>query len=88
MHLCPLAPEVGMWVRLYFLYLGDNETDAMPISLVTVGDPRVIEAVNAAAEKARNSPIEITQEMYMEALRRGISEAETKRKEVDPHGAQ
>lgn len=73
---------------IVFLYLGDDEAAAMSTSLVTVGDPRVIEAVNAAAEKARSSPIEITQEMYMEALKRGISEAETKRKEVDPHGAQ
>lgn len=60
----------------------------MCTSLVAVDDPRVIEAVNAAAEKARNSPIEITQEMYMEALKWGISAAETKRREVDPHGAE
>ncbi len=64
------------------------EIAAMCTSLVAVGDPRVVEAVNAAAENARNSPIEITQEMYMEALRIGISAAETKRREMDPHGAQ
>ena len=57
-------------------------------SLVTVGDPRVMEAVDAAAEKAKNSPFEITQEMYMEALKRGIRAAEAKRREVVPHGAQ
>ena len=66
----------------------DPKIAAMCTSLVTVDDPRVVEAVRAAAENARNFSIEITQEMYMEALKTGISAAEAKKREVDPHGAQ
>lgn len=66
----------------------DSKIAAMCTLLVTVDDPRVVEAVSAAAENARNFSIEVTQEMYMEALKTGIIAAETKRREVDPHGAQ
>ena len=71
-----------------FPSLGDDEATAMSTLLVAVDDPRVVEAVDAAAEKASNSSIEITQEMYMEALKSGINTAEMKRREADPHGAQ
>ena len=50
-------------------------------SLVTVNHPQVIEAVTIAAEKARNSSVEITEEMYVEALKTGITVAEKKRRE-------
>ena len=67
--------------------LGNDGPAAMSISLVAADDPRVVEAVNAAAEKAKNSAVEITQEMYMEALKSGIDSAEAKRRQDDPQGA-
>ena len=63
--------------------IGDGEAD----SQVTEDHPQVVEAVAAAAEKARNSTTEITQEMYMEALKTGINSAEARRRENNPNGA-
>ena len=83
-----LGKGLGTRIRCVFPPLGDDEATAISTLLVTVDDPRVVEAVDTAAEKASNSPIEITQEMYMEALKSGISAAEMKRREADPHGAQ
>ena len=75
-------------LKILYTISGNGEAAAASASVVGADDPRVVEAVNAAAEKARNSPIEITQEMYMEALQCGINSAETKRREDNPHGAQ
>lgn len=65
---------------------GTGEAD-VSISLVTVDHPQVIEAVAIATEKARNSLVEITEEMYVEALKTGITAAENKRRENKPCGA-
>ncbi len=53
---------------------------------VTANHPDVVAAVQLAVEKARNTPPEDTQEMYMEALTEGVRKAEQKRKENNPSG--
>lgn len=58
--------------------LTDSNSEAA-ISLVDEDHPQIVEAVAAAAEKAKNSVTEITQEMYMEALKAGIGAAEERR---------
>lgn len=68
--------------------LGNDKLSAMSTSLVAADDPRVVEAVDAAAEKAKNFAVEITQEMFMEALKSGIDSSEAKRRQDDPKGAQ
>ncbi len=53
---------------------------------VTASHPDVVAAVQLAVEKARTTPPEETQEMYMEALSEGIRKAEEKRRKDDPSG--
>ena len=53
---------------------------------VTADHPDVQRAVTAAEQKARSTPPELTQEMYMEALRTGVEAAEERRRKMDPQG--
>ena len=52
---------------------------------VTADHPGVQQAVAAAEQKARETPPELTQEMYMVALKTGVEEAEKKRRR-EPQG--
>lgn len=83
-----IKQSIHLYIIIYNIYiLGDGDTD-VSISLVTADHPQVIEAVAAAAEKARNSLVEITEDMYMEALMAGINTAENRRRKNNPNGAQ
>lgn len=53
---------------------------------VTANHPDVVTAVHLAVEKACNTPLEDTQEMYMEALTEGINKAEQKHRKDYPSG--
>ncbi len=53
---------------------------------VTAENPDVVMAVSVAIQKTHNTPLEYTQEMYMEALREGIVKAEEKRRHHSPSG--
>ena len=53
---------------------------------MTATHPDVVSAVQLAMEKARTTPLEHTQEMYMEALRDGVTEAEQRRRRDNPTG--
>ena len=76
-------------IKYHYHSIAEDETDEADasISLVTADHPQVIEAVAIAAEKARNSLVEITEEMYIEALKTGITAAEKKRREKKSCGA-
>lgn len=83
-----IKQSIHLYIIIYHIYiLGDGDTD-VSISLVTADHPQVIEAVAAAAEKTRNSLVEITEDMYMEALMAGINTAENRRRKNNPNGAQ
>ena len=53
---------------------------------MTANHPEVVNAVQLAVEKARIANLEHTQEMCMEALRNGVTEAEQRRREDNPNG--
>ena len=53
---------------------------------VTAEHPEVQKAVAEAEEKARGSPPTLTLEMYMEALKTGIEQAEERRRQSNPQG--
>lgn len=72
-----------MHYNYYLLYM---QVDDNPIPEVTAEHPDVAKAIAAAVEKVNNSPVEITQEMYMEALKNGIESAHQKRREENPDG--
>ena len=57
-------------------YIDDEATE---IPEVTEEHPEVQRAVTSAVEAAQSSPLEITQEMYTEALQAGIDQAYQKR---------
>ena len=54
---------------------------------MTAEHPEVQKAVAEAEERARGSPPSLTQEMYMEALKTGIEQAEERRRQGDPQGS-
>ena len=51
---------------------------------MTAEHPEAQKAVAEAEEKARGSPPTLTQEMYMEALKTGIEQAEERRRQSNP----
>lgn len=53
---------------------------------MTANHPDVVNAVQLAVGKARTANLEHTQEMYMEALRDGVTEAEQRRRKDNPNG--
>ena len=48
--------------------------------------PDVMKAVEVATVNINSSPVSITQEMYMEALKNGIDMAEQKKRMKNPNG--
>ena len=85
----PLSEILDLPLKYHYHSIAEDGTGEadVSISLVTADHPQVVEAVTIATEKARNSLIEITEEMYVEALKTGIAAAENKRRENKPCGA-
>lgn len=67
---------------ILFLFIIDEETDENKVK----NHPDVIEAVEKAVAEVNSSTISISQDMYLEALRNGVSIAEERRREKNPAG--
>lgn len=66
----------------YTLAEGEDTT----LSEVTEDHPEVQAAMTAAGEKAKQNPVELSTELYIEALSVGIKGAEKKRQEDKEDG--
>ena len=66
------------------LYTSDSMLS--PAIKVSADDPRVVQVVKDAENTTHRAHFEITTEMYMKALKKGIWSAEQRKKEADPTG--
>ena len=75
-HVSLRKPEFG-------IYIGEVLSSVVEVS---TDDPRVVQVMKDAESKARKTHLPITTEMYIRALKKGIQDAEQKRREADPTG--
>ena len=87
-HVCLcLCLFMFMFVYVYVCLHPPGEP-ASPMPEVSADHPGVRSAVEEAESRARSANLEVTPDMYMQALKRGIQQAEQRKREADPTGAQ